>query len=49
MIHWNKEIDDYLEETFKMFKQIIENPILAWGLAVNDLYNSVQENIHVLF
>ncbi|MHA2039350.1 MAG: hypothetical protein ACXACX_21115 [Candidatus Hodarchaeales archaeon] len=48
LIHWNKEIDDYLNETFKIFKQIIDDPILAWGLAVNEVYNSLKENDLVL-
>ncbi|MHA2006699.1 MAG: hypothetical protein ACXABO_13105 [Promethearchaeota archaeon] len=48
LIHWNKEIDDFLNETFKIFKQIVDNPKLAWGLAVNEVYNSVQENVLVL-
>ncbi len=48
MRNWNEEIDEYLNETFLILKQLEIDPIIAWGLAVNEIYNSFEANFPIL-
>ena len=48
MRYWNEEIDEYLDETFLILKQLEVEPILAWGLAVNEVYNSLESILPIL-
>ncbi|KKN30722.1 hypothetical protein LCGC14_0831260 [marine sediment metagenome] len=48
MRNWNQEIDENLDETFLLFKQLEIDSILAWGLAVNEIYNSLEVNFPIL-
>ncbi|KKL61676.1 hypothetical protein LCGC14_2192930 [marine sediment metagenome] len=42
---WSKTIDKILKRNFLMLKQVGIDPELAWGLAVNDIYNSIVANL----
>ncbi len=48
MRNWSQEIDEYLDQTFLLLKQLEIDPILAWGLAVNEIYNSFEANFPIL-
>ena len=48
MRYWNEEFDEHLDKTFSILKQLEIEPILAWGLAVNEIYNSMDDIISKL-
>ncbi len=41
MKFWSKKIDKILRRNYLILKQIGIKESLAWGLAVNDMYNSI--------
>ncbi|KKK45050.1 hypothetical protein LCGC14_0576680 [marine sediment metagenome] len=42
MTFWNKKIDKILKRDFLKLKNVGIDPILAWGLVVKEIYNSLE-------